>query len=357
MPRCRNEFRDEYLCGDHTIYLKKDKNNYIGNLHESVMHNIIDKLDVLDVLKMRQCNKGLRDLIDKTTVIRSSIRTHGQLNSFCRAVLKSKYDLLARTVKKNDKGVIQRAIIYSIYTKRNDVAKYLIEGHSFLNDSSACRCCLLRADSIFCGNCYSCCSEFIKDDDAGDYEINMTNLLNLACMANNLSMVKYLMDTYNLRWTQFDISASLKKESLDVLEYLCKNKGARIYHARVLRCLNNIFYQNKTKYLEELLERGIIRLGAIFSQPLVNMLMYPDCDRKTFIRIIDKYGSKRLMRNLFKAAFHYKLEKVVKTILDISKNVVVSERHFKHMENTFWKNMLDIEIMLVNKWELQKRSV
>lgn len=349
-----------HACCDHAdsedIILRKggDGVSWFDKIHESIIHNILDHMELKDVLKMKQTNKYMCNIIDRDTVARSTLRNYGLNNAFCRATHKSHYDMLRRTVHKVDFDKAYKGLIYSVYTGRNDVAKFLMDNVKF-SANGACRCCLLRVAHSFCTkNCFNCARDFMKEDDP--FPIAFQDLFTIACIGDNLEMIKYL-HSKNRRWTQFDIKMCLKNEAVDVLEYLCNHKGARVQKKAVFEVLNDIFSENKYTYLEELLRRGIIRVGACYSFAIANMLCYKDCSRDVFVKILDMYGSRRLMRNVLKAGFHNAMEHVVESIL-INTDIKITKKHINYStESDFWRNNIRVELLVVNKYEMQQRRM
>lgn len=353
MPRCRHlMFREEE---PKDIILRKDGDvSMFDNLHESIIHSILDHLPVKDVLTMRQTNKYIGGLINCDTVARSSLRNHGRNTTFCRAVYSSHYDLLRRTVHRVDLNTTYKGLVYSVFTGRNDVAKFLMDNINFNTEGGACRCCLFRVSESFCNiNCYNCCADFMKSNDP--FPIRFQDLMTVACIGNNLDMVKYLYSK-NLRWTQFDIKMSMRTNSIDVMEYLCKHKKARVSKKMVFELLNKFFIEDNHKMFEEMLKRKIIKVGSCYSSGIANMLCYPDCSTDIFVKLLDTYGSRRLMRNVLKAAFNSIVENVVKSILT-HVNIKITKKHLDYINREEWSNNILVELMVVNKHELQQRRL
>lgn len=356
MPRCRRFHLDAVGHGNEVdsatnIILRKHGDvSWFASLHESIIHNILDHMELKDVLKMRQTSKYMNNIIDRETIARSTLRNHGHNITFCRAVYTSHYDLLRRTVHKVDTNRVFKGLIYSVYTGRNDVARFLMDNVKF-SDTRACRCCLLRVSTSFCDRkCYNCCRDFMKEEDP--FPIQFQDLFTIACSGNNVEMVKYLWSK-NVRWTQIDIKVCIKNYSNYVLEYLCNHKRARVPKTLVFEVLNDIFIENKFDILEDLLQRKIIKLGACYSFGIANMLCYEGISRDQFVRLLDKYGSRRLMRNILKAAIHNTMERVIESILT-NVDIKITKKHLDYIHQT--KN-LHIELLIVNKYELQQRMM
>jgi hypothetical protein len=309
-------------------------------------------MQVEDVLNLRQCNKYMKNIIDNPTIIRSTILSKGQESTFSRAVYTCHMDLLEKSMEYMPKISIIKAIVYAIHTKRNKVAMFLIE-RTQLGKKSSCRCCLLKSEEYCNCICYICCKDFITDDVA--FDLNISNLLNLACISDNVEMVKHLMETYNLRWTQFDLTCCIKKGSFNVLTYLCKEKGAKICFNKVVMLLKTLTNNDNYEPLEELLKKNIIRLGTMLSQPLVSMLFTMGSNKYKMVKIIDKYGTKRLLRNILKSAFNQYMNNVAESILEYT-SVRVNKKYFTYLNHKNYDNKLKLELLLVNKYELQQRD-
>ena len=356
MPRCRNMLLADDDIGSETIILAKQRPCLIDGLHESLIHEIMNHLDIFDIIRLKQSGKCMSGIINQEYIVDATIEKMGAQPSFCRGVFNEYFDLLNLTFYKQEvtKNMMAGAIIYAIHTFRNDIAMFLIDLHSY-SDVSACRCCIRLQNPVCSSNCWGCCENLIKSNEI---ELSRPNLLSLACIVDNLPIAKFLIEKRKLKWTQFDINLCLKNKSISILEYLCGKKGAKICRSKAISHLNKITADNDIAYFEALVSKKIIKMGSALSFPLTQMLMYKDCNAKAFVKIIDAWGSHRLLRNMLKQAFHCNLVKVVEALLSTAKNIKITNKHLMYMDSLeFWKSHLNIELMLVNRFEMQKKTM
>lgn len=329
------------------IILYKNNTTTFNNLHESIIHKIICFIDDNDLINLRKCNKTFLKMISHKDVFNKKIHTYDMTTLIYNAFLKQNLEFLAFITL--DQECINNALAYSIITHKNKLALWLLSQKIFD----------VKGDiiydrinySIHHPECESCLYHFMTYSN--NFNMNVRSIFNIACEYNNLYFVKYLISNFNIGWTHKDIKICFLKDSIDVLEYLVKKKGYRISITILKNLFQRLGNQNYWWPLEELLSRDMIRLGPILTSYIIYYASRQQDKGKELIQIALKWAPKKTIKHLLKQAIHNDLYSIIEQIVCSDKCPQLNNNHFKFLEYT---NNIRLELILVNKFEMQKKT-
>lgn len=335
------------------IILYKTATNKLNTMHESVLRNIMSYLGDQDLLNLRECSKDFLAIVKHRDVVDKRIECNGFDIMLCRALLSQNLELLCAL--KLSESHINKALAYCLLTHKNTATKWLLVRKTI--DPKAESSPLVRPLHMCkeCFNCMTCAYNFMHTDY--DFQLNKHGLLKCACAANNLEMVKYLINNLNIQWKHLDVRTCYYFDAIDVLEFFVKEKGYKITFKDTVKLIQRLGIQGYWHPLIEMLGKGLIKLGAIYSSYFMYYCLQNNANIPEVVYIVNNWGSVKLNKALLKQSFHHGNYSMVKCILNQKYVPTITQKHFRALERNeyIWQHHLDIELMLVNRFEMQKK--
>lgn len=344
-----------------------------SKIHESIFSNIFAQMDWRTLSNMKIVHHFTYDIITRHHIISKMIDEMGAFDAFCQCVYDCQTQYMLEMLETFHDQIETQwyvyAIMYCIYTHRNDIVQVLIEHIPFQPNYSKnlSKRCNIEQFNCTCGalECMKRCIGW--ESDYHDDLLKVNTWMMACCVADNKMILQYLLERYpvsiddnHLLWAltyanrgvlffilkaQPDLKLGLRKMKMlidaimltcrmgydwDILDYVCKNG-----HARLTNTL-----------LEHML----------FAVPYSQICM---CDFDAMLKLINRYASKKTLQKCFNNLLHLSIqmcmyEEFVTRFLTQSPKIEISDRHIRMAEQCH-NVYFDMKYILLNKMRMQSK--
>lgn len=369
----RNPFQRTILSNDdedvmtnpyESIVLKKDTKNRVSEIHESILHNIIDFMTVNDLVAFKQSCKLANAFIDQEQLLQRMIEEDGLTYTFCRCIYNNHHEFVDELIvdEQIPIDVLIKCMIYCVFTRRNDMVFKLLQ-HIHLNECNVDGLNVLpyKDDCPVCEHlpCFAYYVECVYDcDNAINYGIISDKaLLRIACIADNVDIVNHLLKGGYTYCTPNDINLSVMNLAGNVVYYLIQHWNQKISFNTIRDFISTIYQELDWKFLKYLIDLNAIRLSKRLSYTFIHLLSMKPQYTKHVHDLVEQYGTNKLLDKLCMYYMSTMDLTALNMLMEQSKRLRVKPRLFRIIDNDddLSKNVR-LESFLLNRYILSNRN-
>lgn len=347
---------------DDIVLLKKEQNNFLCDVHESVIQAIHSHLPWGDLCALKCSCALFSQLVEDMDIIRRLVSDEGLNTAFMICLYENRHRFVSMMINsyKIDKTILENGLIYSVARGFNESAVALL---NLLNVQMRSSIDVFEFDvdhSVFCKN-YCCFVEYMTLSIG---MLSLRLLLQVACNTNNTFIVDHLVSRYQLQFANIDIWTTLKHLSYSVMEYMINSSpDFKIKQQMMTAYIRSYDVYPRASMIEYLLIKNKIKLTNQLISTLVDYMTQFTADSYAeilnVVYLIDRYGTSRQVQNAFSQCIAKHLPLSIKAFIEHSKRIVYDDKYISMIESDeFWSaNYSKYEYILVSKLRMQERKV
>jgi len=336
-----------------------------SSIHDSVFSFIIQCLTWRELLTARQVSARVRRAISLVDIVHRMVAEVGLCMALCHCIGASpKICQILITHYEVPRAWLIYTLLFCMIYHYNDVAIVLLNHLSFPihcpNEH------ILGNYNYNFGDIFWFRDFLAKTPASEDPLMSQTLLLPVACAANNVDLFQHVTDLFHLEFTSRDVWFALMRGNHDILLEMQKQKpNMRISQRMLLKYLylQTTYFATPGKHLEMiefLLAQGLTVLSRRLQHKIITyfyrQVFISPRDIKASARIIDGYGSHRLLKYTLNTYIHLSLNDAMNELNTISNRVTFNQRHLDMMATNIkvWSTPWDIEGMVINNIRMRE---
>lgn len=343
-------------------------------LHESLLVYMQRHLDWYDLVSFKMSCSLTNEYTRHTDVIKNMVHAKGLLQAFSICVFGSKIDYMNIIIDTYviEKKWLVKALEYSVCMSNNKVAMALIARTQSGSGDNCIEyqlkryhaedvCEYIREACCFAGTIDSFL-EFMNDDSIKTECYSYKTLLQLACASNNLEMVKYITEEFNIKFWYSDIWATICNNSMTVFEYMIKTiPNFKLSGNMLGRYISShdVFGQ-KSEFLRYVFSNKLAKLGKSIIEDIIYYIEYSNLlpsEIKSILEVVNDYASNHCIQVTLSYCIDHLLDIPLSIFTLISTRIDYKYKYIRNMEvESFWKknhpeliSMIHDKIIIQNK--------
>lgn len=330
---------------------------HLVDLHDSIFNNITSKLNWKTLLNLKSSCAIINSRITRKQVIDAMIEQEGEDYVLMKFMIEHKINDMFNLIQFKENFnvcLVIDAICISIFQSWNEIAKELIDVcvmpkyyNSIDNNTFEDYSYYISCDNL-CDIMY-----FLKKPRENTY-ISQTKLLQIACAADNVVIVEYLMQKYNLNISSCHVWQILYSSSREVFNHLLYLKPDFKVSQRILTRYMYTFIDNcKEDFLEFIFATG----ACYFSRSSLDGLIYHTCetinsyDIESNVRLIETYASQKQLQYFLSLCIDNRYVSPLLILLKISERVICKDKHRRMLNDDidYWNEVFPDDYKVIKR--------
>lgn len=318
----------------------------LPDFHESILDNIASKLDWESVAKFKMFSSKVNDRISHIYVVDFMAQEKGEMYAFVRSLAEGKTKSIYKmieTYQSIDEKLLHNAVCVSICQKWDKAAKDLI-GIIDLPRYGATDSTALRHPYTYISPDLIDIINFTTSDELKQFivaflpplvTLSQNKLLQIACAADNVEMVKYLLNKYDLKLSSSHIWQTLASHSCLVFDFMIQTDPTMKISQRMLtKYINQFVAGNKEEFMHRIFSSG----AGVFSTKILKALIRYCCetvlttDDEANIMLLELYASQHHLQVFMSYCLDKRLVYTLKALFRVSKRIKCLPKHLRMLE-------------------------
>lgn len=353
------------------------KSTLNDTLHESIHCMIYKYISARDMIHMKLSCRLHNKFITHRDILEKMVQETSFVATLCNCVYYNKASYIqilserfSYEFRNTHKHSVIKALIYWVMACDNiDVVCALIDVIELPRNGTLDNDCFYIKHCV-CKNKY--CFNYYMHYTSTTHHMSQRLLLQIACYANNISIMKHIINRFYIHFSYIDVWTSMVNNNMAAFQYITITRNVKISQRLLLRYMKtNLSFSEKLNFLQFIFENKLSFFGKRLIYNIINTRTSYGCHNEAlvFVKIMEKFGSNILINKTFTQYLYHNNGLILGHMIDISNKIVYKQKHLRMIENKYilkleelengyiiLNNLDKIEYMVVNKMRLQDRS-
>lgn len=348
------------------VIRKAPTKDIITDLHSSILPHVFTHLPWRDFINLVQVHKYTKSIITPLMIVTCMVADIGLMAALCRCIYNSNIEYLSCLLDNFMGGMqmnqVSQALVYAIYTHRNEVAyamiRKIIIGRTHYN-------WVYEFEHPFTCGYLECFESFVVEYGSNLYDATVYTLLQAACAVDNVEMFEYIMQWYNIEFGHFDIWQAITNNSRNVFLRMLQMRPQMKLSQRLLKTIFRGNYMINWDLLDYAVSQGNLHISKklahdifMYSTHVISDICECVCYVKEIVKFMDKHGRQKDIQKWFNLLLfaQHRNHKMLLYLYNKSKRLVITAKHMRMLEDTVTHTVPRLEYMFLNRIQMQNRA-